>query len=140
MSGHVRPVIGGLRVDRTRTERVEKVFQKMADNGYATSTIDHAWSYLNQACQHALRRRKVKTNPVADARCCRRRVHRGNGSRSPSSRSRRRSALGCVDTVGCRRFGGVELLEEAWRHGSRGVRRYESAVPGRISHPQVERR
>jgi integrase len=62
----VRPAIGGLRVDRTRTERVETVFQAMADNGYATSTIDHAWSYLNQACQFALRRRRIKTNPVAD--------------------------------------------------------------------------
>jgi site-specific recombinase XerC len=38
----------------------------MDDNGYATSTIDHAWSYLNQACQNALRHRKIKTNPVAD--------------------------------------------------------------------------
>jgi hypothetical protein len=35
----------------------------MDDNGYATSTIDHAWSYLNQACQNALRHRKIKTNP-----------------------------------------------------------------------------
>ena len=33
----VRLVIGRLRVDRTRTERVEQVLQKMADNGYATS-------------------------------------------------------------------------------------------------------
>ena len=66
LDGHVRPVIGGLRVDRTRTERVETVFQAMADNGYATSTIDHAWSYLNQACLLALRHRKIKTNPVAD--------------------------------------------------------------------------
>jgi integrase len=66
LDGHVRPEIGGLRVDRTRTERIETVFQTMADNGYATSTIDHAWSYLNQACQYAARRRKIKTNPVAD--------------------------------------------------------------------------
>jgi integrase len=63
---HVRPEIGGLWVDRTQTERLEKVFTKMADAGYATSTIDHAWQYLNQACQYALRRRKIKTNPVAD--------------------------------------------------------------------------
>jgi len=32
----------------------------------ATSTIDHAWSYLSQACQHGLRRRMTKTNPAAD--------------------------------------------------------------------------
>jgi hypothetical protein len=38
----------------------------MDDNGYATSTIDHTWSYLNQACQYTLRQRKIKTNPVAD--------------------------------------------------------------------------
>jgi uncharacterized protein (DUF2252 family) len=63
LDGHVRPAIGGLRVDRTRTERVETVFQRMDSDGYATSTIDHAWQYLNQACQHAVRRRKVKTNP-----------------------------------------------------------------------------
>jgi integrase len=66
LDGHVRPVIGGLRVDRTRTERVERVFQRMDGDGYATSTIDHAWSYLNQACQHAVRRRKIKINPAAD--------------------------------------------------------------------------
>jgi integrase len=63
---HVRPEIGGLWVDRTQTERLEKVFAKMADAGYATSTIDHAWQYLNQACQYAQRRRKIKTNPAAD--------------------------------------------------------------------------
>jgi hypothetical protein len=40
--GHVRPQIGGLRVDRTQTPRVEQVFAVMADGGYATSTIDHA--------------------------------------------------------------------------------------------------
>jgi site-specific recombinase XerD len=51
---------------RRKVERVETVFQAIADNGYATSTIDHTWSYLNQACQFALRRRKIKTNPVAD--------------------------------------------------------------------------
>ena len=54
-------------VDRTRTERVEKVFARMSDAGLATSTIDHTWDYLNQACRHALRRQRVKTNPVQDA-------------------------------------------------------------------------
>jgi hypothetical protein len=33
LDGHVRPAIGGLRVDRTRTERVEKVFQRMTARG-----------------------------------------------------------------------------------------------------------
>jgi integrase len=64
--GHVRPQIGGLRVDRTKTGRLEQVFQAMADAGYATSTIDHTWTYLNQACLYALRRGVIKSNPAAD--------------------------------------------------------------------------
>jgi integrase len=66
LNGHVRPEIGKLRVDRTDNERVEAVFQKMADNDYATSTIDHAWVYLNQACLHGVRRKLITTNPAAD--------------------------------------------------------------------------
>ncbi|MDQ6697727.1 MAG: hypothetical protein M3Z46_09765, partial [Actinomycetota bacterium] len=61
----VLPVIGKLWVDRTSTERLEKLFSAMADRGYATSTIDRNWNYLNQACQHALRDRRIKTNPAA---------------------------------------------------------------------------
>jgi integrase len=53
-------------VDRTSTERLEKVFAGMAARGYATATIDRTWHYLNQACQYALRQRRVKTNPAAD--------------------------------------------------------------------------
>jgi integrase len=64
--GHVRPQIGGLRVDRTQTPRVEQVFAVMADGGYATSTIDHAWTYLNQALLFVQRRGMVTTNPAAD--------------------------------------------------------------------------
>jgi integrase len=64
--GHVRPSIGKLRVDRTGTERVERAFRKMADAGYATSTIDHTWTYLNQACLYALRLGTIRTNPAAD--------------------------------------------------------------------------
>ncbi len=62
----VRPVIGRLRVDRTSTERLEQLFEGMAERGYATSTIDRTWHYLNQACQHGLRQRRIKTNPAAD--------------------------------------------------------------------------
>ncbi len=62
----VRPVIGRLWVDRTSTDRLEKLFQSMADGSYATSTIDRTWNYLNQACQHALKHRRIKTNPAAD--------------------------------------------------------------------------
>lgn len=61
----VIPVIGKLWVDRTSTERLEKLFNGMAEKGYATSTIDRTWNYLNQACQHALRERRIKTNPAA---------------------------------------------------------------------------
>ena len=67
LATHVRPGIGVLWADRTRTERVEKVFARMSDAGLATSTIDHTWDYLNQACRHALRRQRVRTNPVQDA-------------------------------------------------------------------------
>ena len=62
----VLPVIGTMRVDRTSTERLEQVFNAMAAGNYATSTIDRNWNYLNQACQHALRDRRTKTNPAAD--------------------------------------------------------------------------
>ena len=62
----VLPVIGAMRVDRTSTERLEQLFNAMAAGNYATSTIDRNWNYLNQACQHALRDRRTKTNPAAD--------------------------------------------------------------------------
>ena len=62
----VRPVIGHLWVDRTSTERLEKLFADMAERGYATSTIDRNWNYLNQALQHGLRHRTIKSNPAAD--------------------------------------------------------------------------
>ncbi|MBW3548977.1 MAG: site-specific integrase, partial [Actinobacteria bacterium] len=57
---------GRLRVDRTSTERLEELFNGMVEKGYATSTIDRNWNYLNQACQHALRERRIKTNPAAN--------------------------------------------------------------------------
>jgi integrase len=38
----------------------------MADAEYATSTIDHVWCYLNQACVYGLRLRMIKTNPVVE--------------------------------------------------------------------------
>jgi integrase len=62
----VLPAIGRLRVDRTSTERLEELFAGMVQKGYATSTIDRNWNYLNQACQHALRERTIKTNPAAN--------------------------------------------------------------------------
>jgi len=62
----VKPVIGHQWVDRTSTERLEELFQDMAKRKYATSTIDRTWGYLNQACQHAQRLRRIKTNPAAD--------------------------------------------------------------------------
>ena len=34
--------------------------------GYATSTVDRAWLYLNQACQFGLRQRLIKNNPAAE--------------------------------------------------------------------------
>jgi integrase len=66
LDGHVRPPIGKLKVDRTALARIESVFQDMDEAGYATSTIDHTWSYLNQACQFGIRQRLIKTNPVVD--------------------------------------------------------------------------
>jgi len=62
----VRPVIGKLWLDRTSTERLEKLFADMAKHGYATSTVDRTWNYLNQALQHGLRHRRIKVNPAAD--------------------------------------------------------------------------
>ncbi|MDA3038662.1 MAG: site-specific integrase [Actinomycetota bacterium] len=62
----VVPVIGQLRVDQTTTQRLEELFAAMATRGYATSTIDRNWNYLNQALQHAQRERRIKTNPATD--------------------------------------------------------------------------
>lgn len=46
---------------------MEQVFPMMADAGYATSTIDHTWTYLNQACLYAQRRgTTIKTRTAAD--------------------------------------------------------------------------
>jgi integrase len=66
LDGHVRPEIGKLRVERTPTATVEAVFKAMADKGYATSTIDHAWVYLSQACLYGARQGLIETNPAAD--------------------------------------------------------------------------
>jgi len=62
---HVRPALGGVRVDRVTVARVESAFAAMATDGYATSTIDRAWLYLNQACEHGLRVGRIKSNPAA---------------------------------------------------------------------------
>jgi hypothetical protein len=62
---HVRPNLGNLRVDRTTTERLEALFNKMAADGYSTSTVDRTWHYLNQATQYAVRIRLVRSNPAA---------------------------------------------------------------------------
>ena len=66
LGASVGPVIGHLWVDRTSTERLEALFAGMARHGYSTSTIDRNWNYLNQALQHGLRRRSIKTNPATD--------------------------------------------------------------------------
>src|SRR5688500_347598 len=60
LDNHVVPAIGHLRVDRTKTERVEQVFEKMANAGYSTSTVDRTWLYLNQACQFAQRQDRIR--------------------------------------------------------------------------------
>lgn len=66
LASNVRPVVGSLWVDRTSTERLERLFAGMAKRGYSTSTIDRNWNYLNQALQHGLRHRTIKTNPAAE--------------------------------------------------------------------------
>ena len=62
----VLPVLGSLRVDKTTTGRLEDLFHDMAERGYATSTINHNWGYLNQALQFGVRERLTKANPAAD--------------------------------------------------------------------------
>ena len=66
LKGHVRPALGPLWVDRTQTVRIERLFAEMGEAGYATSTIDHTWDYLNQACRYALRQHRVRANPAQD--------------------------------------------------------------------------
>jgi integrase len=62
----VLPVIGKQWVERTGRDRLEELFKSMAAKGYATSTIDRTWGYLNQACEYGVRKRLIKTNPAAD--------------------------------------------------------------------------
>lgn len=66
LGANLRPAIGALWVDRTATDRLEKVFAAMDEAGKATSTIDRSWNYLNQACQYGVRHRLIKRNPAAD--------------------------------------------------------------------------
>ena len=66
LAGHVRPVIGKQRIDRTSTERLERVFGDMAEREYATSTIDRTWGYLNQALEFGRRQRLHRSNPASD--------------------------------------------------------------------------
>lgn len=66
LDGHVRPPLGGLRVERTDTERVAAVFHAMAEAGYATSTIDHTRSCLNQACVYGVRKGGITVNLAAN--------------------------------------------------------------------------
>ncbi len=66
LGANVRPAIGAVWVDRTTTERLERVLSEMDVGGKSTSTIDRSWNYLNQACQFALRQRRIKVNPAAD--------------------------------------------------------------------------
>lgn len=61
----VLPVIGSLKVDKTTTRRLEELFESMVET-HATSTIDRNWNYLNQALQHGVRNRTIKSNPAAD--------------------------------------------------------------------------
>ena len=65
LGASVLPVIGSLSVDRTTTQTLEELFQSMVAT-HATSTIDRNWNYLNQALQHGMRNRTIKTNPAAD--------------------------------------------------------------------------
>ncbi|MCC5950727.1 MAG: site-specific integrase [Acidimicrobiia bacterium] len=65
LGSSVLPKVGDLKVDRTTTRRLEELFESMVDT-HATSTIDRNWNYLNQALQHGVRNRRIKTNPAAD--------------------------------------------------------------------------
>ena len=94
----VLPVIGRLWVDRTSTERLEKLFNEMATAGYATSTIDRNWNYLNQACQHALRERRIRTTQPRTF-CCPRSVHRSSARASRSNRLNAYSSTPSRQTV-----------------------------------------
>ncbi|MCU0270302.1 MAG: site-specific integrase [Acidimicrobiales bacterium] len=64
LGASVLPKIGSLKVDRTTTRRIEELFEAMVAT-HATSTIDRNWNYLNQALQHGVRNRTIKTNPAA---------------------------------------------------------------------------
>lgn len=58
--------VGDRCVDKTTTVRLEKLFAAMADDGKSTSTIDHTFSYLNQACQWGVRTERTTANPAAN--------------------------------------------------------------------------
>lgn len=62
----LEPDLGNLRVDRTSTERIEKLFETMDSMQKASSTIHRVWIYLNMALSHAKRRGLIVTNPASD--------------------------------------------------------------------------
>jgi integrase len=66
-TARTKAAIGSLWVDRTTTERVERVFAAMDEDGLATSTIHKTWQHLNDALAWSQKRRLTKSNPVADA-------------------------------------------------------------------------
>src|SRR3546814_883380 len=66
LRSNIRPAIGALWAERTSTQRLEEVFLAMDAQGKSTSTIDRSWNYLNQACQFAVRQRRIKRNPASD--------------------------------------------------------------------------
>lgn len=67
MNTHVRPAVGPLVVDRTSTDTVEAIFERMAAAELSKSWVNKTWQHLNSALVFGNRKKRTQTNPAADA-------------------------------------------------------------------------
>jgi integrase len=56
--------VGALWIDKTATERIEAIFQEMADRGLSKAYIDKVFEHMNNAVAWGVGERMNKTNPV----------------------------------------------------------------------------
>lgn len=78
---HVRPVLGGKRLDRVTSQDVQKAVSAMVDRGLSPATIRRARNVLSAAFKQAVRWRLLQRNPVDDVdvpRQVRREMHAMN--------------------------------------------------------------
>jgi integrase len=66
MDTHVRPAVGRLVVDRTSTDTIEAIFERMDAANLSKSWVNKTWQHLNSALIYGLRKKRIQRNPAAD--------------------------------------------------------------------------